>query len=71
MTLPTDKTQPRGALTPGLAALLDTTIERFDDDKRRAQFGIPPHETVGDDQLPLFTQSEDGATWVAHDGTTL
>lgn len=71
MTLPTDKTPARGALTPGLAALLDTTIERFDDDKRRARFGVKPRSTVGSDQLDLFTQSEDGATWVGFDGATL
>lgn len=53
-------------------SLLDTVIDRFDDDKLRASVGVPSRALNPDpNQLTLFDVSEDGSTLVSHDGQTL
>ncbi len=59
------------ALTPGLAALLDTSLGRFEADQAKRDAGIPVRQETADDQLALFDVSEDGDTLVSFDGQTL
>lgn len=51
--------------------LLDTVIERFEDDRRTVRDVFPAPAQECDGQLSLFDVSEDGDTMVSHDGQTL
>ena len=50
-----DKTKPYGALSPGLAALLDRTSDRGIRDRRLQEQGISVGDHPNTGQMPLFT----------------
>lgn len=67
-----DKTEARGALTPGLAALLDTVANRGRKDRMLSQLGMS-HGRQGElyGQLSLFYTAHGTETFMSYKGEEL